>query len=145
MQVRRATLFDVSTLAAMLFEMHKNTEIKTSKINPEKLIGKINEAIHRGVVLIAHENNIAVGSIAGMTACDWWSDEKYFSDLWFYVKPESRKSKAASLLVTSFIKIGNEAKLPIRLGHIFSGDLDRKDKFFERLGLSKAGSVYVEN
>jgi hypothetical protein len=40
--------------------------------------------------------------------------------------------------------MANDAKLPVRLGHVFSGDLDRKDKFFERLGMIKAGSVFVE-
>ena len=34
--------------------------------------------------------------------------------------------------------------MKIRLGHIFSGDLERKDKFYERLGMVKAGSTYVE-
>ena len=34
--------------------------------------------------------------------------------------------------------------MKIRLGHIFSGDVNRKDKFYERLGLVKAGSIYVE-
>jgi hypothetical protein len=32
----------------------------------------------------------------------------------------------------------------IRLGHVFSGDIARKDKFFERLGLTKAGSLFME-
>ena len=48
------------------------------------------------------------------------------------------------LLVKNFIKLAKEAKLTVRLGHVFSGDVERKDKFFERLGLIKAGSVYVE-
>ena len=34
--------------------------------------------------------------------------------------------------------------MKLRMGHIYSGDLSRKDKFYERLGLIKAGSVYVE-
>jgi hypothetical protein len=40
--------------------------------------------------------------------------------------------------------VGKDAKLKVRLGHIYSGDLDRKDKFYEKLGLVKAGSTYVE-
>jgi len=34
--------------------------------------------------------------------------------------------------------------MKIRLGHLFSGDIDRKDKFFKRLGFAKAGSIFVE-
>tara|TARA_R110002020_G_scaffold189217_3_gene388156 strand:+ start:3978 stop:4415 length:438 start_codon:yes stop_codon:yes gene_type:complete len=144
-ECRRANLFDVSALTAMLIEMHNDAEVKLTKVNTEKLVNKINEALHRGVVLVAHKENEIVGSIGGMVVSDWWSDEKHLSDLWFYVSPSARKSKAAVILSKDFIKIAKEAKIPVRLGHVFSGDSDRKDKFFERLGMSKAGSLYVEN
>jgi hypothetical protein len=144
-ECRRANLFDVSALTAMLIEMHNNAEVELTKVNTEKLVNKINEALHRGVVLVALKDNKIVGSIGGLVVSDWWSDEKHLSDLWFYVSPSCRKSKAAVLLSKDFIKIAKDAKLAVRLGHVFSGDLDRKDKFFERLGMSKAGSLYVEN
>ncbi len=129
----------------MLIEMHNDAEIKLTSVNTEKLVNKINEALHQGVILIAQKDDKVVGSIGGMIVSDWWSDEKHLSDLWFYVSPSCRKSKAALLLSKGFIKIAKEAKLPVRLGHVFSGDVDRKDKFFERLGMNKAGSLYVEN
>ena len=40
--------------------------------------------------------------------------------------------------------IAKEAKLKVRLGHIFSGDIERKDNFYEKLGLVKVGSTYME-
>jgi len=129
----------------MLIEMHNDAEIKLTSVNTEKLVNKINEALHQGVILIAQKDDKVVGSIGGVIVSDWWSDEKHLSDLWFYVSPSCRKSKAAVLLSKGFIKIAKEAKLPVRLGHVFSGDVDRKDKFFERLGMNKAGSLYVEN
>jgi|TARA_R110000796_G_scaffold27531_1_gene75846 hypothetical protein len=144
-ECRRANLFDVSAITAMLIEMHNDAEIKLTSVNTEKLVNKINEALHQGVILIAQKDDKVVGSIGGMIVSDWWSDEKHLSDLWFYVSPSCRKSKAALLLSKGFIKIAKEAKLPVRLGHVFSGDVDRKDKFFERLGMNKAGSLYVEN
>tara|TARA_R110000822_G_scaffold290479_1_gene412513 strand:- start:597 stop:1034 length:438 start_codon:yes stop_codon:yes gene_type:complete len=144
-ECRRANLFDVSAITAMLIEMHNGAEIKLTSVNTEKLVNKINEALHQGVILIAQKDDKVVGSIGGVIVSDWWSDEKHLSDLWFYVSPSCRKSKAAVLLSKGFIKIAKEAKLPVRLGHVFSGDVDRKDKFFERLGMNKAGSLYVEN
>jgi hypothetical protein len=143
-ECRRANLFDVSAITAMLVEMHNNAEIKLTKLNTEKLVNKINEALHRGIIFVVHDDNNIVGSIGGMVVSDWWSDETHLSDLWFYVSPSQRKSNAAMLLVKNFIKLSKEAKLTVRLGHVFSGDVERKDKFFERLGLIKAGSVYVE-
>lgn len=144
MEIRKASVFDISALAAMLIEMHRNADFNLTEINSEKLISQINEALHKGVVLVAHKNNNIVGSIGGVIVSDWWSDEKYLSDLWFYVSPQSRKSLAAIKLAKNFIKEAKQAKVPVRLGHVFSGDIDRKDKFFKRLGLVKAGSLYME-
>ena len=109
------------------------------------MVNKITETIHRGIGFVSlNDNNVIEGSIGGLVASDWWSDEKYLGDLWFYVTPEARKSNAAFELVRNFKRVGKEAKIPVRLGHVFSKDLERKDKFFERLGLQKAGSVFLE-
>tara|TARA_R110002020_G_scaffold299019_1_gene514797 strand:+ start:162 stop:596 length:435 start_codon:yes stop_codon:yes gene_type:complete len=142
--IRRANVLDTSALIFMLNEMHKETEVEVPKINTHKLINKINDLLHRGLVLVAVKDNKIVGSIAGMEVTDWWSDEKYISDTWFYVFPNERKSNFAKNLCIDFIKIAKEAKLKIRLGHIFSGDLERKDNFYSKLDLVKIGSTYME-
>ena len=146
MQIRRANILDISSILAMLYSMHNETELPVPEIVPEKLATKLNEAINRGVVLVAlNDQNRLLGSIGGLVSSDWWSEEKFLADMWFYVYPMHRSSSAALKLVKEFLKIGKDAKLKVRLGHIFSGDLDRKDKLFERLGLTKAGCVFVEN
>tara|TARA_R100001460_G_scaffold32478_3_gene63659 strand:+ start:9322 stop:9756 length:435 start_codon:yes stop_codon:yes gene_type:complete len=142
--IRRANVLDTSALIFMLNEMHKETEVEVPKINTHKLINKINDLLHRGLVLVAVKDNKIVGSIAGMEVTDWWSDEKYISDTWFYVFPNERKSNFAKNLCIDFIKIAKEAKLKVRLGHIFSGDLERKDNFYSKLDLVKIGSTYME-
>ena len=146
MQIRRANILDISSILAMLYSMHNETELPVPEIVPEKLATKVNEAINRGVVLVAlNDQNRLLGSIGGLVSSDWWSEDKFLADMWFYVYPMHRSSSAAIKLVKEFLKIGKDAKLKVRLGHIFSGDLDRKDKLFERLGLTKAGCVFVEN
>ena len=142
--IRKATVLDISSLVYMLDTMHKETEINVPTINSYKLVNKVNEIIHTGIVLVATQDNKLLGSIGGTISTDWWSEEKHLSDLWFYVYKDARKSDIAKKLIVDFIKIGKQAKMKIRLGHIFSGDVDRKDKFYERLGLVKAGSTYVE-
>ena len=42
------------------------------------------------------------------------------------------------------MKIGKKANMKMKLGHVYTGDGDRKDKFYERLGFVKAGSLYTE-
>lgn len=144
MHIRRAVATDISAIFVMLKEMHNNTELEVSTIDDYKLMNKINEVIHRGLVLVSCNGNEITGSIAGTTTTDWWSEDLFVSDLWFYVSPSHRKSRAGLLLIKDFIKIVKKAKMKLRMGHIYSGDLSRKDKFYERLGLIKAGSVYVE-
>jgi|TARA_E500000305_G_C3898628_1_gene177628 L-amino acid N-acyltransferase YncA len=142
--IRKATILDISAIALMLNTMHKETELEVPKINTVKLIDKINQLIHTGLVLVSVKDNKIQGSIAGLISQDWWSEEKYIADAWFYVFKDERKSGVAKNLLQNYIKSAKDAKLKIRLGHIFSGDLERKDKFFKRLGFVKAGSIFVE-
>ena len=142
--IRKATVLDISALVLMLDTMHKETEIEVPKINTVKLVDKINQLIHTGLVLVSIKDNKIQGSIAGLVSQDWWSEEKYIADAWFYVFKDQRKSDVAKNLLQDYIKMSKDAKLKIRLGHIFSGDLERKDNLFKRLGFIKAGSIFVE-
>ena len=144
MIIRKANMLDISAIIYLLFKMHEETTIKPPKINSVKLLEKINYLFHKGIVLVAEVDNKIVGSIAGQVTEDWWSDEKYIADAWFYVYKSNRKSLVAKKLIIQFMKVAKEAKLKLRLGHIFSGDMDRKDKFFTRMGLQKVGSTFME-
>ena len=142
--IRKATVLDISALILMLDTMHKETEVELPKINIVKLVDKVNQLIHTGLVLVSIKDNKIQGSIGGLISQDWWSDEKFIADAWFYVFKDQRKSDVAKSLLADYIKKAKDAKLKIRLGHIFSGDLERKDKLFTRMGFIKAGSVFVE-
>jgi GNAT superfamily N-acetyltransferase len=142
--IRLATVEDLSGIYMMLNVMHSETINSTSSIDSEKLTSAISNALHRGVVLVFDVDGKIAGSIAGLETSDWWSSEKYLADMWFFVYKEHRKSNIASKLVKSFMQVAKEANVKIKLGHVYSGDGERKDKFYERLGLSKVGSLYTE-
>ena len=142
--LRLATVEDLSELYMMLQVMHSETIDGTSPIDSEKLTSAINNALHRGVVVVAEIDNKIVGSIGGVETSDWWSSEKYLADLFFFVYKEHRQSTIAVKLIKSFMEIGKKANMKMKLGHVYSGDGDRKDKFYERLGYVKAGSLYTE-
>ena len=114
--IRRATILDISALAIMLNTMHKETELKVSEIKSDKLINKINELIHNGLVFVSIKDNKIQGSIAGQICQDWWSEEKYVGDAWFFVFKEQRKSDVAKKLLQTYIKTAKDAKMKIRLG-----------------------------
>ena len=142
--IRQATIMDTSLLIEMLNTMHRETEIEVPKINTDKLIKQINNLIINGLVLVAFKDNKLQGSIGGILTEDWWSTEKYLADAWFYVHKKQRNTKVAINLLKTYIEMAKKSDYKIRLGHIFSGDLDRKDNFFKKLGFVKAGSVFVE-
>ena len=144
MRIRKAEQTDVSELYNMLTDMHSQTVMPVSPMKKDKVMNMITLAITRGVVYVATEKNKILGSIGGMSTSDWWSTDEYLADLWFYVLPEHRKSSIAIKLVKTFINYGKEVKLKIKLGSVYSGDLKRKDSFFNRLGFVKAGSLYLE-
>ena len=142
--LRLATVEDLSEIYMMLNVMHSETIEGTSPIDSEKLTSAINNALHKGVVIVFDVNGKIAGSIAGMETSDWWSSEKYLADMWFFVYKEHRRSNIAAKLIKSFMRVAKEAQFKIKLGHVYSGDGERKDKFYERLGLSKVGSLYTE-
>tara|TARA_R100001129_G_scaffold181332_1_gene160490 strand:- start:63 stop:503 length:441 start_codon:yes stop_codon:yes gene_type:complete len=145
MNIRRANLDDAFIILLLLKEMHEGTVINIPNIKLECLARKIDNVIKNGIVFVTYNNEgFITGSIGGIYANDWWSDEKHLSDLWFFVSKNYRKSRSAIMLVKYFINFAKSIKMSVRLGHVFSGDIERKDKFFERLGFKKAGSVYVE-
>jgi|TARA_R100001086_G_scaffold44639_2_gene19770 N-acetylglutamate synthase-like GNAT family acetyltransferase len=144
MEIRKAEKSDIKELYNILVCMHSETELPVDSICEKKLFMTIYSVIEKGIVYIAIEKNKIVGSIGGMFNSEWWSLDKFLCDLWFYVIPKHRKSTAAIKLVKSFINDAKKVKVKTKLGHVYSGDIERKDKFFERLGLVKAGSFYME-
>ena len=144
MIIRRADANDIQEVYELLSAMHDGTETYTSPMSEGKVLHMIKHMIDKGIVLVAEEKGKIIGSQAGNLASDWWSEEKFLSDVWFFVHPNNRKSRAAIKLVKCFIKIGKELKVKVKLGHVYSGDMDRKDNFFNRLGFVKAGSLFTE-
>ncbi len=144
MLIRTATPLDISALYGMLHVMHSETVHDVSPVRSDKMVAAISRAIHDGVVLVAEIDGRIIGSIGGAEMTDWWSDKKHLADKWFFVYRQHRKSTIATRLIKKFMKIGQEAGVPVKLGHVYSGDIDRKDKFYERLGLCKVGSLFTE-
>ena len=144
MIIRRAVPEDVSELHKMLIDMYSRIEIPASPLSEKKVLDVVKSAMEKGIVIVAEVEGKIIGSLGGMANSDWWSEQKHLSDIWFYVSPDKRNSRAAVKLVKCFIKIGKEIKMKVKLGHYYSGDIERKDKFFNRLGFVKTGSLYTE-
>ena len=141
MEIRRATEEDKADVISILVQMHEDAEFELSAINPKKLHEIVIHTIKDGVVFVAVKDSEIIGSIGGLYSSDWWSDEKFLGDLWFYIYKEERNTRAGVGLIKKFIETGNGMQL--RLGHVYGGDMKRKDNFYARLGLLKAGTYFV--
>lgn len=140
---RRADTFDAVTILQLLIAMHSEATIKLSPIHESKSLARINEAISEGYVEVALQDGYIVGAIGGITYTDWWSIEPRAGDLFFYVAPECRASRAAVMLMKKFIEVSKITDLDIKVGTATGEDLERKDKFFKRLGFTRGGSHYI--
>jgi GNAT superfamily N-acetyltransferase len=145
MEIRRANALDISALIHLIMKMHSEAEVKIPSLDVSKVTDSVIHAMKVGVVVVAiNDEKKLIGSIGGYAAEDWFSKDKVLGDLWFFVLEEYRKTKAGISLIKEFINVGKEAKLNIKLGHIYFGDMERKDNFYEKLGFVKAGCTYVE-
>ena len=104
MNIRRANLDDAFIILLLLKEMHEGTVINIPNIKLECLARKVDNVIKNGIVFVTYNNEgFITGSIGGIYANDWWSDEKHLSDLWFFVSKNYRKSRSALMLVKNFV------------------------------------------
>ena len=142
--LRLATVEDISEIYMMLMVMHSGTVDGTSPVDSEKLTAAIYTTLHKGIVIVFDVDGKIAGSIAGLEGSDWWSSKKYLFDMWFFVYKEHRKSNIAVKLIKSFMQVAKKSEFKVKLGHVYSGDGERKDNFYERLGLCKVGSMYTE-
>ena len=146
MIVRPANTFDACQILALLVEMHAEATAPLSPINAEKALTRIVNAIHRGVVLVAlsDDQKALMGSVGGICTVDWYGDAEFLGDLWFYVRREHRSSRAALALMRRFRDAAKQMRVPLRMAVFNGNDVERKDRFFERVGFRKVGGFYTE-
>lgn len=140
---RQATTFDAVIILQLLIAMHDEAPVNFAPVHEAKSLAAINQAISEGYVEVALQGEYVVGVIGGLVFTDWWSIEKRFGDLFFYVAPECRKSRAAILLMRRFIEVAKDAEMVLKVGSATGENIDGKDRFFTRLGFTRCGSHYI--
>lgn len=101
-------------------------------------------AIDKALALVAETDD---GVIAGGLALDdeapRYSKSRALWDIGFYVAPEHRKSRAATLLIYAAKAIAADMQLLLFVGVSSGFEIERQDKFFTRAGFQKFGSMYL--
>jgi GNAT superfamily N-acetyltransferase len=105
MRVRVATLPDVPAMVALGGEFIKEApNYQNRPYIPVNAAKHFTSLIKGGgvIFLIEHRKQI-IGGFVGRIGGDWFNNTKIAFDDVLYVKPEFRKSKAAYMLIKSFI------------------------------------------
>lgn len=142
--IRTARPHDALPLLALLMGMHREAPVDHAPVSERKALASIHSAISGGGVFIAERNGEMAGSIGAMIAEPWWSETKTLGDLWFYVRPKHRTSRAGYLLFKAFSETAATLGIRRKVAVVYGDDTERKDLFFERFGLIRAGGLYEE-
>lgn len=142
--IRAASYLDIPVLLMLLSEMHEEGPYEVDALNWPKVVRKVVDAVDKGVVFVWEEDGNIFGSIGGELGPNWFSDKVAFGDLWFYVRESKRNSKAGIELLRAVRDWGRKEEIPVTVAHVFAGDVERKDKLYERLEFVKIGSIFSE-
>lgn len=142
--IRRAEPRDAGALVSMLLKMHAETTVPVSPPDEIKVYRAVIDTIEHGIALVAVDDRRLLGSIGGIHHADWWSREPRLFELWWYVLPEHRKATGIGLsLFRQFKKMANGVPIRMDLFNV-GGKLEKIDRVCVKLGLVRAGHVYVE-
>lgn len=143
----KAQIDHTSHVVMCLREMHAGLEEHDTPIDDRAAISHITRVITDGICLLAvTEDNRTAGCLGAELEYNWYSSTNpHLADSFFFVKEEFRTTRAGILLMKNYIAFAKERELPIHTAHQFSqlDQMDKKDKFYERLGYKKVGSVFT--
>lgn len=106
MSVRLATVDDMPQLLALGRVMHaEGPAFRGTVLAEEKVQHAFRLAIGRGLFLVHEKSDGALdGMLAGLVTEHWYSHDLVFSDLAFFVHPDSRESLAGGLAANKLLR-----------------------------------------
>lgn len=144
MKIEIAQRKDIIELVNLLGEMYADNGLHLPEPNWIKVYKHAARLIDDGVVFTAKgDDGKIVGSLGLEIVPYWFADDLILADLWFFVRPSNRATRAAMGLLKTARQYADANQMPIRLS-VFNGiDVERKDKLFERAGFPRVGGVYL--
>lgn len=144
MFVHAATPEDMRPLVTFLIgRFHSEYAEWFPSVSVDKVIRYVGDLVENGVVFIAeNDNGDILGVLSGKVGCYWFTDEQMVQDGFFYVAPEHRGTRCASALIKSLKAWADMKGLKLECAAISGGDVDRRDRFYERNGFARIGGVY---
>lgn len=115
------------------------------RLSPTRVYTSLRESQELNGLFIAvdTQRELPVGCVAMVEMPYWYSDERFATDLLFYVSPSGRGTGAARLLLERAKAWAEERDLLLMMAVTAGGDVDAKDKFFKRRNLTRIGGIYL--
>lgn len=134
--IRKATPEDADAFVDLILNWDGITYIRPDAVRRHFLK-------HWRMALVAEKDGKLIGSIGLAKDCFWWCDVEYLGDVWYFVHPQYRASRVGLNLLNAAKRSAEKAMLPLIMGVVHGGDIQRKDKFFERNGFTRLGGTYA--
>lgn len=143
LKVRRAVEADRLPVFKMCVWMHRETDFKHFELNPHKLLDGVGNWIHGATLFLAEDGDQPVGMLAACVKDSWFSDEPFASEELFYVIPEYRGTRAAFLLMRSYMSWAKDQGIKhIRAG-VATGGAPGAERLYEHFGMQRTGGNFV--
>ena len=148
MIVRAATADDAEAILEMGARMHEEGAYAFLPFERDKVRALIAEYLgnpQECCLLVADEDGVLVGMVAGFLSDYFFCNETIASDNLLYVDREHRGRPAAARLLRSFRKwaVARGAR-ELCLGISTSVETERTGEFYRRMGLTRIGAIYKQ-
>lgn len=143
-RLRLAVEADIPELVEMGAAMHAESSFAPMAYSREKVAASLLNGIKTALVVLAEDEGRIVGAMHGDVIKPWYSTDRMGIELFIYVRPESRGSRAALMLLRAWVKwcAASRAKQIRPATAATSPDADR---LYQALGFTPVGQLYVMN
>jgi GNAT superfamily N-acetyltransferase len=144
LKIMEASGSDVPRVANFLVErFHKEYEDWYPPVDVERSIAYIGDHWEHGKIFICLDGDNIVGVTMAKPIPYWFSRSSFLNEGVFYVAPEARRTKAASMLVDALKTLAETLDLDLMLSTNTGSRLKAKERFFESKGLHRIGTMHV--
>ena len=139
-----SSVLHLSCYAFFLVErFHKEYSDWFPPVDVERTIAYIGDHWKNGKVFICLDGDDIVGVTMAKPTSYWFSRQKFLNEGVFYVAPEARGTKAASMLIDALKTLADRLELDLMLSTNTGNRLKAKERFFESKGLQRIGTMHV--
>lgn len=144
-RLRLATEADIPTLVEMGVGMFSGSSFAPMTYSPEKAAQTMAHGIQTAFLAVCvTDDGVITGAIQGDVIEPWYSTDRMGVELFLYVRPEHRGSRAALMLVRAWLRwcVSSGAK---QIRPATAAKSPEADRLYQALGFEPVGALYVMN